>query len=80
MSAIVVSGIDAREENLPGRDESELLEKLRAHLAAKGKTEANPGTVRIQGDGRLRVKAIIRVMDVCRKTGFTNVNFVPPGS
>jgi biopolymer transport protein ExbD len=34
--------------------------------------------IKVQGDGKLKVRYLVQVMDACRRAGFTNVSMVPP--
>jgi biopolymer transport protein ExbD len=78
ISALFVRGIDAKEDSISGADEAAMLEGLAKYLAEKQAGLTNKEAIKVQGDGKLKVKAIIHVMDVCRKAGFNNVSFVPP--
>jgi len=78
ISALFVQGIDAKQESVSGVDERSLLAGLNEYLTNKRDSLNNKEAIKVQGDGKLKVKAIIKVMDVCRKAGFTNVSFVPP--
>jgi biopolymer transport protein ExbD len=78
ISALFVRTIDAREDPIPGGAEAEMLAGLKKYLEAKRETTNNKEAIKVQGDGKLKVKAIIKVMDVCRNAGFNRVSFVPP--
>jgi biopolymer transport protein ExbD len=56
------------------------LDKLRAHLAERRKNTEGKGkdNIKVQGDGKLKWRSIMKVMDACRKAGYKNVSFVPP--
>jgi biopolymer transport protein ExbD len=43
--------------------------------ARKGSSNSN---IKVQGDGKLKWKEVVAVMDVCRKAGFDNISFVAP--
>jgi biopolymer transport protein ExbD len=78
ISAILVRALGGREETIAGRDEKDLLGRFGDQLEKKRKDLENKDAVKLQGDGKLKAKALIQVLDVCRKAGFTNVSFVPP--
>ena len=69
ISNITVQGKEDRVEGLAG---------LRKYLEEKRKTVTNKEAIKVQGDGKLRIKYMLQVMDVCRQAGFNNVSFVPP--
>jgi biopolymer transport protein ExbD len=72
ISAIFVRSIEGKEEPVEG------LAGLKKYLEQKRATLTNKEAIKVQGDGKLRVRSIMRVMDVCRQSGFKNVSFVPP--
>jgi biopolymer transport protein ExbD len=72
ISAIFVRNIEGKEEIVNG------LEGLRRYLEEKRGTLTNKEAIKVLGDSKLRVKHVMKVMDVCRKAGFQNVSFVPP--
>jgi biopolymer transport protein ExbD len=78
ISALFVQGIDGKPDSISGNDEKSLLQGLYDYLNNKRESLTNKDAIKVQGDGKLKVKAIIKVMDACRKAGFTNVSFVPP--
>jgi biopolymer transport protein ExbD len=39
---------------------------------------SDQGSIRVQGDARLRWESMVKVMDACRKAGYENVGFVQP--
>jgi biopolymer transport protein ExbD len=53
------------------------LDMLRQALAAR-QPEPGKSQIRIAADSRLKYACIMDVMDICLKSGFTNVGFVPP--
>jgi len=55
-----------------------LLKALKDALVVKREELAQKANIKVQGDGKLKVKEVIRVMDVCREAGFANVSMVPP--
>jgi biopolymer transport protein ExbD len=72
ISALFVRRLDGKEE--PVND----LAGLRRYLEKAQETTTNKEAIKVQGDGKLKVRSVIEVMDVCRKAGFKNVSFVPP--
>ncbi|MFO0842991.1 MAG: biopolymer transporter ExbD [Gemmataceae bacterium] len=72
ISNISVQSISGKEDRVEG------LAGLRKYLEEKRKTVTNKEAIKVQGDGKLRIKYILQVMDVCRQAGFNNVSFVPP--
>lgn len=72
ISNITVQGITGKEDRVEG------LAGLRKYLEEKRKTISNKEAIKVQGDGKLRIKYVLQVMDVCRQAGFNNVSFVPP--
>ncbi len=78
ISAVAVKCIDADPETIKGATEAEMIENMVAHLRKKRDGLKTKEAIKIQGDGKLKVKAIIKVMDACRKAGFKDVSFVPP--
>ena len=54
------------------------LKALEGHLKKARETVTNKQAIKVQGDSKLKVVAVIEVMDVCRKAGFRNVGFVAP--
>ncbi|MFO0881460.1 MAG: biopolymer transporter ExbD [Gemmataceae bacterium] len=72
ISAIFVRGIDGKEELVNG------LDGLKRFLQEKRATITNKDAIKVLGDSKLRIKYVLRVMDVCRAAGFEKVSFVPP--
>jgi biopolymer transport protein ExbD len=54
------------------------LDGLRKYLQEARKAVANKSALKLKGDGRLKWRAVVEVMDVCRQAGFENISFVPP--
>lgn len=77
ISGIFVSSIGGKDEPIPGRDERELLAGLKKYLDEKVKTLTNKEGIKVMGDSKLRIKHLMRVMDVCRRAGFEKVSMVP---
>src|SRR5262249_54395811 len=75
ISALAVQTIDSKEEPITKDDR---LASLKKYLRDKRTTLSNKDSIKVQGDGRLRVREILTVMDACRNSGFKNVSFVPP--
>ena len=40
--------------------------------------DAGLEAIKVQGDSKLKVRSVMKVMDACRQAGFGNVSFVPP--
>jgi len=59
-------------------DEVKDLDALKAYLDKKKKEGKIKDAIKVQGDGRLRMKHVIEVMDVCRNAGIDKISFVPP--
>jgi biopolymer transport protein ExbD len=78
ISAIFVRGLTGQEDPIGGASEVEMLASLKKYLETKREAIQNKEAIKVQGDGKLKVKAIIKVMDVCRNAGFNRVSFVPP--
>jgi biopolymer transport protein ExbD len=72
ISAIFVRNLEGKEEPVEG------LTGLRDLLSEKRESLTNKEAIKVQGDGKLKVRSVMKVMDVCRKAGFNNVSFVPP--
>ena len=72
ISALFVQTIDSKEEPVNG------LDGLKKYLEEKRETLSNKEAIKVQGDGKLKVREMLKVMDVCRQAGFTNVSMVPP--
>jgi biopolymer transport protein ExbD len=65
--------------NANGKEESVgTLDGLKKFLTDKREGLKSKDAVKLQGDGKLKVRSIMKVMDTCRKAGFVNVSFVPP--
>jgi len=56
------------------------LKGLKAALEAKRENlpEGKRDNIKVQGDGKLKVRELMKVMDTCRQAGFKNVSMVPP--
>lgn len=73
----LISAISVR--NLEGKEDPvDKIDGLKKYLREKRAGLVNKEAVKIQGDGKLKVKSIIEVMDACREAGFPNISFVPP--
>jgi biopolymer transport protein ExbD len=72
ISAIFVRNLEGKEEPVDG------LPGLKRFLNNKRETLTNKEAIKLQGDGKLKVRSIMKVMDACRAAGFKNVSFVPP--
>ena len=72
ISAIFVHKLESREEPVDG------LDGLKAYLKKAQGTVANKEAIKIQADGKLKLRSTLNVMDTCRHAGFKNISFVPP--
>jgi biopolymer transport protein ExbD len=72
ISAIFVRNIEGKEELVNG------LDGLKKYLEEKRASLANKEAIKVLGDSKLRLKWVLKVMDVCRAAGFKDVSFVPP--
>jgi biopolymer transport protein ExbD len=72
ISALFVRNLEGKEEPVEG------LPGLKKYLQEKRETLTNKDAIKLQGDGKLKVRSILKVMDACRQVGFANVSFVPP--
>lgn len=72
ISAISVRNLEGKEDSVDG------LPGLKAYLIKKRAELTNKESAKLQGDGKLKVRSIIKVMDTCRDAGFPNISFVPP--
>jgi biopolymer transport protein ExbD len=72
ISAIFVRNLGGKEEAIDG------LGGLKKYLISNREQLSNKDVIKVQGDSKLKVVAVIEVMDVCRKAGFRNVGFVAP--
>ncbi len=72
ISALSVRNLEGKEDSVEG------LAGLKKYLAEKRAGLTNKEAIKLQGDGKLKVRSIIKVMDTCRDAGFANISFVPP--
>jgi biopolymer transport protein ExbD len=72
ISALTVRKLEGTEDPVDG------LAGLKKYLVEKRAGVSNKEAIKIQGDGKLKVRSMIKVMDVCREAGFPNISFVPP--
>lgn len=72
ISAIFVRNLEGKEE--PVHD----LAGLKKYLEEKRAVLTNKEAIKVLGDSKLRLKYVLKVMDVCRQAGFQHVSFVPP--
>ncbi len=73
ISALFVRNIEGKEEPVDGG-----LVGLKALLTKRREEMTNKDNIKVQGDGKLKVRSLMRVMDACRQSGFKNVSMVPP--
>jgi biopolymer transport protein ExbD len=78
ISAIFVHKLNSREEPVPGANPKDLVAGLKAYLKKAQEGVANKEAIRIQADGKLKLRGTLMVMDACRDCGFKNISFVPP--
>jgi biopolymer transport protein ExbD len=78
ISAIFVKGLDGKEDPIKGNDSSELLDGLQKYLKDKQATLTHKESIKIRGDAHLRIKHLMKVMDVCKAAGFPNTSLIPP--
>jgi biopolymer transport protein ExbD len=72
ISAIFIRNLEGKEEPVDG------LDGLKTYLVDKRESLTNKEAIKVQGDGKLKVRNVMKVMDKCREAGFGNVSFVPP--
>jgi biopolymer transport protein ExbD len=72
ISALSVRNLEGKEEPVDG------LAGLKRFLTAKRETLTNKEAIKVQGDSKLKIRSVMKVMDACRQAGFPNVSFVPP--
>jgi biopolymer transport protein ExbD len=68
---IFVSSIGGKDEPVQG------LDGLKKYLVDKRVGLSNKEGIKVMGDSKLRIKHLMRVMDVCRNAGFEKVSMVP---
>jgi biopolymer transport protein ExbD len=54
------------------------LAELIKYLKEQREKADEKGSIRVQGDSRLRWEAMVKVMDACRKAGYETVGFMQP--
>ena len=68
-------------EDRSGKTSVELDDGLRELIRYPKEQRAKAdekGSIRVQGDSRLRWEAMVKVMDACRKAGYETVGFMQP--
>jgi biopolymer transport protein ExbD len=73
----IISNLTVQNSSGPqsvGHDTADLL----AYLKKARDTAQNQDVIKLQGDGKLKWKALVEVMDVCKQAGFKDIQFVPP--
>jgi biopolymer transport protein ExbD len=75
ISALFIQNIEGKQEPIDGG-----LTGLRNYLTKRHQETQGPSkdNIKVQGDSKLKVKSLMRVMDECRKAGYKNVSMVPP--
>ena len=56
----------------------ELIDKLKSYLDEAKKDGDTIASVKIQGVSRLKFRAVVRVMDACRRAGLKDISFAMP--
>jgi biopolymer transport protein ExbD len=72
ISALFVRNLEGKKDLVNG------LDGLKKYLEEKRATLAHKEAIKVMGDSKLRIKHVLKVMDVCRQAGFQNISFVPP--
>ncbi len=73
ISALSVRNLEGKEDPVEGG-----LAWLKTMLEGKRQEMTNKDNIKVQGDSKLKVRSLMKVMDACRKAGFKNVSMVPP--
>jgi biopolymer transport protein ExbD len=73
ISALFVRNMEGKEDPVDGG-----LPGLQKLLEGKRQEMTNKDNIKVQGDGKLKVRSLMKVMDTCRHAGFKNVSMVPP--
>lgn len=72
ISALFVRNAEGKESPVDG------LEGLKADLKKRREELSQKDNIKVQGDGKLKVRSLMKVMDACKAAGFKNVSMVPP--
>ena len=72
IAGIFVKGLDGKEDPVNG------LDGLKKYLQDKQATVTHKESIKIRGDNHLRIKHLMKVMDVCKAAGYTNTSLIPP--
>jgi biopolymer transport protein ExbD len=72
ISAMFVRRLQGKDDPVNG------LDGLKAYLIEQRAGLTNKEAVKILGDSKLRIKHLMRVVDVCKEAGFPNTSFVKP--
>jgi biopolymer transport protein ExbD len=72
ISALFIKNAEGKETPLAD------LDALKEYLKKAKETVTNKEAIKVQGDGKLKVKNMLKVADVCRGAGFLNVSYVQP--
>jgi biopolymer transport protein ExbD len=75
--AEVRKAVDSK-RRLEDAQEAALLNGLDAYLKTAKETVSNKEAVKVQAASRLKVRNVLRIMDVCRRNGFSKISFLPP--
>ena len=77
ISALSVKGLDGKEEPVPVEGRYG-LDGLKKYLEDKRATVTHKEAIKIRGDNKLRIKHLMKVMDICKAAGYTNTSLIPP--
>src|SRR4051794_19591698 len=73
ISALAIRNLEGKEQPVDGG-----LEGLKKRLVQMREELQQKDNVKVQGDGKLKVRSLMEVMDACKAAGFKNVSMVPP--
>jgi biopolymer transport protein ExbD len=73
ISALAIRNTEGKESPVDGG-----LVGLKQRLIQMREELTQKDNIKVQGDGKLKVKSLMQVMDVCKQAGFKNVSMVPP--
>ena len=72
ISALFVKKLDAKEDPVNG------LDGLKKYLEDNREKLTHKESIKIRGDSKLRIKHLMKVMDVCKAAGYTNTSLIAP--
>jgi biopolymer transport protein ExbD len=73
ISALAIRNIEGKETPVDGG-----VGGLKDKLIEMRKELTQKDNIKVQGDGKLKMKSLLKVMDACKQAGFKNVSMVPP--